>query len=263
MTSPQPGPPKRACKGLVARVETVPEHTIKRPGWLGVLGGMGPLATADFLGKLARSTPARTDQEHIPVLLYGNCTTADRNTAALGLGTSPLPELLRGAAFLAGQGVEAIAIPCNSAHCWYEQVAASVGPPVIHIVDACVHSLQRHNPKARRIGVLSTEGTARMDIYPSRLRRAGLTSLLPTPEEFSQFVTPGIARVKAGEMPQAHALLDQAARRLMERGADALVLGCTEIPLGLQVQVQQWPQLYIDSTQALVQAVIQTLFRPR
>ena len=228
-------------------------------GWLGVLGGMGPLATADFLAKLALATPARVDQEHIPVLVYGNCGTPDRTAAALAQGASPLPDLLRGASFLAGQGVEAIAVPCNSAHCWYEQVAGSVDRPVLHIVDACVALLQRRNPGAQRVAVLSTEGTARMGIYPQRLRQRGLEALVPTAAEFSALVSPGIALVKAGRLAQAARRFDEAAQRLCERGAQAVILGCTEIPLAMKAQLGRSPEVYVDSTEALVQAVLATL----
>ncbi len=228
-------------------------------GWLGVLGGMGPLATADFLAKLALATPARVDQEHIPVLVYGNCGTPDRTAAALAQGASPVPCLLRGAAFLAGQGVAAIAMPCNSAHCWYDEVAASVDKPVLHIVDACVDLLQRRRADAQRVGVLSTEGTARMGIYPRRLQQRGLQALVPTAREFAELVTPGIAQVKAGQLAPAAALFEQAAARLIERGAQAVILGCTEIPLGMQRQIVHSPGLYIDSTEALVQAVLAAL----
>lgn len=231
-------------------------NPLDHQGWLGVPGGMGPLATADFLAKLALATPARIDQEHIPVLVYGNCFIPDRTAAALALGPSPAPHLLRGAAFLAAQGVDAIAMPCNSAHAWYDQVAHSVSQPVLHIVDACVQLLQRSNPQARRVGVLSTEGTARMAIYSQRLQQSGLTTLLPSAEDFAQRVTPGIAFVKAGDMAKASGLLREAATRLFDRGADAVMLGCTEIPLALKSETLQRPHEYIDSTAALVQAVL-------
>ncbi|MEY4941274.1 MAG: hypothetical protein RIQ93_3009, partial [Verrucomicrobiota bacterium] len=90
---------------------------------LGILGGMGPLATADFLKKLTQATKAECDQEHIPVVLYGDCATPDRTANVLGEGPSPLPHLLRGIAFLNAAGCAAIAIPCNSAHCWYDEMA--------------------------------------------------------------------------------------------------------------------------------------------
>ena len=129
--------------GLVPRPRRRPAPLA---GWLGVLGGMGPLATAAFLAKLALATPARVDQEHIPVLVYGDCATPDRTAAALARGASPLPQLLRGAGFLARQGVAAIAMPCNSAHCWYDELAAAVDRPVLHIVDACVALLRQRHP---------------------------------------------------------------------------------------------------------------------
>ena len=93
--------------------------------FLGVLGGMGPLATADFLRKLVKKTPAGIDQEHIPVLLYGDCTIPDRTANIVGGGLSPLPKLLDGIRFLNESGAKVICIPCNSAHCWYEEMQAA------------------------------------------------------------------------------------------------------------------------------------------
>ncbi|MES2605291.1 MAG: amino acid racemase, partial [Pseudomonadota bacterium] len=133
--------------------------------FLGVLGGMGPLATADFLKKLVENTPASVDQEHIPVMLYSDCTTPDRTAHIVGDGPSPLPQLLAGIRFLNDSGAAAICIPCNSAHCWYDEMVAASRVPVFHIVRSSAAQVRRKNPSAQKVGVLSTFGTHRMGIY--------------------------------------------------------------------------------------------------
>lgn len=217
---------------------------------------MGPLATADFLHKLATATPATCDQEHIPVIVHGDCSTPDRTAAVLGTGPSPLPALLAGIHFLNAAGCSAVDIPCNSAHCWYDEMAAASQAPVLHIVEASARQVRRNDPQARRIGVMSTEGTHRMGIYRSALERLGFEALSPTQQEFDEFLTPGIADIKANRLPQARAKLDAAADRLFERGAQQVILGCTEIPLGMQARCAAEPRRFVDSTQALVGAVL-------
>lgn len=225
-------------------------------GWLGVIGGMGPLAASDFLRKLTLSTTAQTDQQHIPVLLYGDCTTPDRTASVLGEGPSPLPQLLAAVDFLNAANVQVIAMPCNSAHCWYEDLAKRAKIPFLHIVDASAQQVLARNPHASSIGVLSTEGTAHMGIYSQRLSALGLKPLVPSEEDFRLLVSPGIAFVKAGDLEAGGALLRQAANVLFDRGAESVILGCTEIPLGMIHELENDPLRFIDSTQSLVDATL-------
>jgi aspartate racemase len=224
---------------------------------LGVLGGMGPLATADFLYKLAAATRAGRDQEHIPVIVHGDCTTPDRTAAVLGQGPSPLPQLLEGIEFLNAARCPVIAIPCNSAHVWYADMAQASLAPVLHIVQASARQVQRNDAATRRVGVLSTEGTYRMGIYKGELEKLGFEVVTPTQEEFATLVSPAIADIKANRMAEAEAKFDVAADRLLERGAEQIILGCTEIPLGMVPRTKANPKSIVDSTQALVTAVIE------
>ncbi len=224
--------------------------------FLGVLGGMGPLATADFLRKLVKKTPADIDQKHIPVLLYGDCTTPDRTASVVGTGPSPLPHLLAGIRFLNEQGARAICIPCNSAHCWYDDMQAASSVPILHIVKASAAQVGRKNPKASRVGVLSTLGTHRMGIYRHMLTDLGYEVVTPTDDEFDTLISPAIAMNKANQWTEAEHLYDAAAERLWERGAEIIVLGCTEIPFGMERQYRTNPTKFVDSNDALVDAVL-------
>jgi len=225
-------------------------------GFLGVLGGMGPLATADFLRKLVENTMAAQDQEHIPVLMYGDCTTPDRTASIVGRGVSPLPKLLEGIRFLDRAGAQAICIPCNSAHHWYDDMAAASSVPVLHIAQASVDEVRRKMPEARVVGVMSTLGTYETGLYRNALHTHGYEVLAPTRGEFDTLVSPGIADVKANLIDAASRSFSVAAQSLLDRGADIIILGCTEIPLGMQRQVRANPSLYVDSNDALAVAAV-------
>lgn len=223
---------------------------------------MGPLATADFLKKLTLATEASCDQEHIPVILFGDCTTPDRTASVLGQGPSPLPQLLAGIEFLNAAGVVAIAIPCNSAHCWYDDLARASRVPVLHIVQASADQVRANDPKARRVGVLSTEGTHRMGIYTKALERAGLEPLAPTADEFRDFISPAIADIKGNRLDAAESKFGAAADRLQARGAEQIILGCTEIPLGMKARARLGNPVLVDSTLSLVLAVLKHFQKP-
>jgi aspartate racemase len=225
-------------------------------GFLGVLGGMGPLATADFLRKLVENTVAGRDQEHIPVLMYGDCTTPDRTASIVGRGQSPLPQLLEGIRFLDRAGAQAICVPCNSAHHWYGDMASASGVPVLHIAQASVDEVRRKKPSARVVGVMSTLGTFETGIYRDVLQAQGYEVLAPTRGEFDTLVSPGIADVKANLVEAASRSFSVVAQSLLDRGADIIILGCTEIPLGMQRQYRANPSLYVDSNDALALAAV-------
>jgi len=199
---------------------------------LGVLGGMGPAATADFMARLARLTPADRDQDHIPTIVYSDPTTPDRSDAILGNGPSPLPALTRGVDFLNQAGCALIAIPCNSAHYWYDDLAERSTAPVAHIVDATAVRL-RAEAGVRTAGVLATDGTTRSGIYSRRLDSFGITAVDLTDLGDDNPVMRGIRELKAGAEATARDLLHQAGRELVRRGAQALVLGCTDVSAAL------------------------------
>lgn len=200
---------------------------------LGVLGGMGPLASAEFMRRLTQLTPADRDQDHIPAVLWSDPRVPDRTAARLAGGEDPLPALLRGLRGLEAAGCGAVAIPCNTAHGWFDAMQAATRLPILHIVDAAAADLAHQGILEGPIGVMGTAGTLAMRLYQDRLERRGYTCLTPTEAEMADLVTPAIAEVKANHVAEAHAPLALAAHHLASRGARAVVLGCTEIPLGI------------------------------
>ncbi len=224
---------------------------------LGVLGGMGPLASAHFMLRLTLLTPAARDQDHIPAVLWSDPRVPDRTRGHLAGGDDPLPWLLRGIAGLKRAGCGAIAIPCNTAHGWYDAMQEAAGMPILHIVGAAAAELRRCGIGPATIGVMGTQGTLDMRLYQDRLPRQGWDCIIPTDDEMAQFVTPAIAQVKANRVAEAYAPLAEVVNRLAARGAAAVVLGCTEIPLGIQAGPQDALLVpAIDTIDALARAAI-------
>ena len=222
---------------------------------LGVLGGMGPLASAQFMLRLTLLTPAVRDQEHIPAVLWSDPRVPDRTRGKLDGGEDPEPWLMRGIRGLKAAGAGAIAIPCNTAHGWYDAMAAE-GLPILHIVDAAAAEL-RKVASGGVVGIMGTAATLRMRLYQDRLEAQGWTCITPSDAEMATRVTPAISLVKANKVAEAYAPLAEVVASLAARGAQAVVLGCTEIPLGILAgPYQTLPVPTIDTIDALALASI-------
>lgn len=208
-----------------------------RPGRvLGVLGGMGPLASAQFMLRLTLLTPAERDQDHVPAVLWSDPRVPDRAAAWNGTGPDALPMLARGLRGLAAAGCGAVAIPCNTAHGWIEGMRAATTLPILHIVEAAAADLRRQAVPRGCIGVMGTAATLAMRLYQDRLAEAGWPCIEPTADEMARLVVPAIAAVKAGRLGDAYPPLAETVQSLRRRGAQAVILGCTEVPLGLQAR---------------------------
>ncbi len=225
---------------------------------LGVLGGMGPLASAQFMLRLTLLTPAERDQDHIPAVLWSDPRVPDRTRGKLSGGDNPLPWLLRGIAGLKQAGARAIAIPCNTAHGWYQEMLEAAGVPILHIVDAAAADLRRMGIGPGKIGLMGTAATLAMRLYQERLSGQGWECITPDHGQMAQLVTPSIALVKANRVQAAYEPLASVANALVARGATAVVLGCTEIPLGIQAGPAEGLHApVIDTIDALARASIQ------
>lgn len=227
---------------------------------IGVLGGMGPLATVDLLQKIIEETPARRDQDHVPVVVWNVPQIPDRQQALAGTGESPLRLLLAAVRQLNRLPVSHIVIPCNTAHHWFDALAVESDVPLIHIADATLESvvhLTRVQPSSwPKIGLIATQGTLNAGWYQRRFAEKGAITLEPSEQEMTTFFVPGCYAVKRGELPQGGALLEQLAQRLIDRGAERLVLACTEVPPALAAVKSRWLDISIDPTRALAQACV-------
>ena len=223
---------------------------------IGVLGGMGPLATVDFLHKLIEETPATRDQEHIPTVTWNVPQIPDRQDALAGTGPSPLSAMLDGIARLNGAGATRIVITCNTAHHWFAALAAASAAPLIHIVDATLAQIAVRPIDAPPLGLIASRGLLASGLYQERFATAGIRVIVNTDEELDTLFTPGCYAVKRNALGEGGRLLDAAAQRLVDRGATQLVLACTEVPIALAHIGSPYRNIAIDTNRALARACV-------
>lgn len=215
----------------------------RRDPLIGVLGGMGPEATLDFCRYILSLTPALVDQDHIPVLIYSNPKIPDRTRAITAGGESPLPYLIEGARLLERNGAGIIAMPCNAAHYYLEDIRRGIRIPILDMVEETCTVLRRRLPEVRTAGLLATIGTLRARIYDEALARVGINAAIPD-DTVCGMVQEAIDQVKAGKYGRStREVFEYAARRLIDAGADAVILACTEIPLAFDENAVDYPVL--------------------
>lgn len=225
---------------------------------IGVIGGMGPLATADFYLRLVRATPAAADQEHLHVIIDSNAEIPDRTAAIERRGPDPTPALVGTAQRLVAAGAEVLVMPCNSAHAFLDAIRREVSVPVLDIMEEVAAAAAGLAPMPPTVGLLATAGTLRQRLYHTALDRRGIGVL--TPDAAGQrVVSEAIASVKAGDTgPAVRGRARAAAEELVGAGAGAIVLGCTELPLILGPEDVRVPLL--DGTEILARAAIREGF---
>ena len=200
---------------------------------IGIIGGMGPLATVDLFEKITLHTRAERDQDHLHVLIDSNTAIPDRTAALLHGGPDPRPELIASARRLERMGAQALIMPCNTAHNYYDDVAAAVSVPVLHMIRLTAQALERAGIGAA--GLLATDGTVQTGIYQRSFAGSGVDLLLPD-EAGQRAVMDMIYRgVKAGDLRYDPAAVRRAMEALLDRGAKTLILGCTELPLAVKL----------------------------
>ena len=223
---------------------------------LGVIGGMGPLATVDFMGKVFALTPADGDIDHIPMVVTSDPHIPDRVGPILrGRGTPPTAALREKAAFLESAGATFIAMPCNTAHHWYDDIAAACSVPVLHIAQAAGDALAAMQPTPGSVCIMATSATLVARIYHHRLEALGYACIDPPEEMMAETVLPGIGLVKKGKLKTAAGLFRRAIQAQLDRGADVVLLACTEIPPALDVD-DPLSARCVDATEALAQSAV-------
>ena len=191
---------------------------------IGIIGGMGPLATADLFRKITLHTAAPCDQAHPRVCIDSNTRIADRTAALLHGGEDPVPEMIRSAQRLQSIGAELLIMPCNTAHCFYDAVAASVSVPLLHMVAITRDALKDRGVKCA--GLLATDGTVQTGIYQHTFEGSGIELLTPENEADQAAIMDTIYNgVKAGNLTHDVSAFRRACLRLFDRGAEMLILG--------------------------------------
>ena len=199
---------------------------------VGIIGGMGPEATVDLMRHILRLTPAREDNDHIRCVVDNNSKIPSRIKALYeNSGISPAPAMCNSARRLEAYGVDFLIIPCNTAHYYYEEVREVVSIPVLNILDIAVAAAGARIPDLQRVGLLATTATVNTGLYSRRFGEAGVEALVPDEPQQARTLAL-INAVKAGQTgPEQQAELSRLAQDLADRGAQAVILGCTELGL--------------------------------
>lgn len=223
---------------------------------VGVIGGVGPLATAYFLQLVVRLTEADRDQDHVDMVVFNHATIPDRTDFVLGRsGDDPGPVLARDALRLEGFGVDFLVMPCNTAHYFTRHVLDAITVPFVSIVDVTVDAARARVPGLQAVGLLATEGTAGSGVYQDAFGAHGVQTLVPDAADQEIVSRIIYEQVKAGRPVDVDAL-HAVAGRLADRGASVVVLGCTELSVvGVDHDLLVDP-LYLDSMDQLARATI-------
>lgn len=219
---------------------------------IGIIGGMGPLATADLYTALIEHADAARDQDHPHVIIDSHPQIPDRTSAILFGGEDPIPLLTASAKRLELAGAEVLGMACNTAHHYYEAIAASVGIPLLHMPREVASEANLRG--CRHVALLATDGTIRTGIYHQAFEEAGIR--LSTPDETGQQAVMDLIYkgVKAGASDFDTAAFSDCLAALRQQGISAFVLGCTELPPAFKMYGFQAPIL--DSTDILALALL-------
>ena len=217
---------------------------------------MGPLATADFFAKVIAATPATHDEDHVPLLIQSDPRVPGRPAAILRGGPSPLPALRAGRDRLIAAGAVALAMPCNTAHVWLPELRQGCPVPFLSIVDASCDEAEARAQPGAAIGIIGTEATLTSRLFDNELARRGFAPLLPSHHELRDLILPAIEQVKAGHAAAGGQQVERAVQALFDRGAQVVILACTETPLALDAIASPLRQRCVDTNAALARACV-------
>lgn len=197
---------------------------------IGIIGGMGPLASAHLYRKIVLKTEADLDQEHIHIIIDSNTNIPDRTRSILGTGESPLEELIKSARILEGAGADFLIMCCNTAHFYHEAVAREVGIPFLNMLEETVRFIGEKYGKDAVVGLLATDGSLRTGIFDEYFRQAGLQVVKPvrTQKYVMDYVYDGL---KKNRFDHGREKFMETVAELRESGAQVFLLGCTELSI--------------------------------
>ncbi|WP_298993169.1 aspartate/glutamate racemase family protein [uncultured Pseudokineococcus sp.] len=223
---------------------------------VGVVGGVGPLATVSFLDAVVRLTEAERDQDHVDLVVLQHATIPDRTAHILGASAEdPGPVMAEDARRLERWGAGFVVVPCNTAHHYTAQIAAAVDVPVVSIVGETTAAAVARRPGLRAAAVLATEGTVAAGVYQRALEAAGVRALVPDAAGQAVVTSAIYDGVKAGAAVDLPALL-AVAEGLLAQGAEVVLLGCTELSVVAEGAGLLDDPRFVDSLDALARSTI-------
>ena len=225
---------------------------------LGILGGLGPAATVYFYDMLTSMTAASCDQDHLDIVISSRATTPDRTAYILGTSNeNPAEQMVADAKKLVAFGADVIAIPCNTAHYFYEEVSTNVDIPVMNIIEETCRTVKIGG--GTHIGILATEGTVKSQAYHTVAQKMGIECIAPDRDGQSVINSVIYDRIKQGKSVDIPTFMS-VADSLFSLGADTIVLGCTE--LSLLCRENNFDYRFVDSLRSLAISVLKKFGKP-
>ena len=206
---------------------------------IGILGGMGPEATAYMYSLIIKNTRVNKDQDHIRVFIYSNPGIPPRTDAILKQGPSPVPLLMEGIRKLKDAGVDFVIVPCVTAHYFLPEVFAQIDVPYLNLLDESLSWAKENIPDLKRAGLISSTGTLVSKLFHDKFGQAGIEVIAPEEEDQQRIMETifGSQGIKAGFISgSSKEHIIRAAEKLISRGAEAIIAGCTELPLVLKAE---------------------------
>ena len=222
---------------------------------VGVIGGMGPEATVDLMWRVIRTTPVQDDIDHIRMIVDNNPKVPSRIEAIIeGTGESPAPILVQMGSKLMEYGADFLVIPCNTAHYYLDDIRSAVSIPVIDMIELTVDAVLRENPALKTTGLLASEAVLQTGLYKKRFCERDVDVVYPQDELQGKLMN-AIRTIKTGRYGASEkSILRSAAHDMIERGAETLIIACTELSL-IADALDPGVKVY-DSAQILAEAVV-------
>ena len=220
---------------------------------LGIIGGMGPLATVRLFERIVFLSKANSDQENLHIIIDNNSKIPDRTEFILGYGEDPRPELIKTAKMLEGAGADYLIMGCNTAHYFYKDIIKEINIPFINMIEETSKSILKSDDKIKKVGLLATPGTINCGIYHNELAKYGIEVLGPS-KESQIYVTDLMYNIKKGIYDNNLDDFYKVIEELKSQGVDLFILGCTE--LSVAKEMYDLKGNYIDAMEILAKEAI-------
>ncbi len=201
---------------------------------IGIIGGMGPLATADLFTKIIKSSDATCDREHIPIIIDNNTKIPDRTAAILGEGEDPLNEMSCSAKTLEKAGADFLVMSCNTAHYFYNELIKEVKIPILNMIEETAKYILKKDPTVKKVGLLSTTGTTKGKVYESVFKKYNIEVISPNDEEKSEVMHLIYKVIKNWDSTYNPIKIKEIIKKMEKMGAENIILGCTELPIAME-----------------------------
>lgn len=199
---------------------------------IGIIGGMGPMATIDLYRKIVEVTPAHSDNDHIRVVIDSNTSIPDRTAYIVGKGKDPVMEMVRSAITLENMGADFLIMACNTAHFYYDRIIPYVKIPIINMIEETAKEIKSRGFKT--VGLLATDGIIASKIYSDMLNNYGIKTIAPEEKEQKQVMNLIYKGIKASDYSIDTTNFKMVIEELYAKGAENLILGCTELPIAFE-----------------------------